>query len=194
MHRPTRLVALLPILSALIASAGCATSIQPLATPEVRTDVAGIAGDWIVERSLYQGLSTEARIRIVRRTVGRYDFEITQNGETSSWDGDAILLGKTMFADLVPHFEAEAEKAQDLLMIATHVFFIMEREEQTLKLYGFDHSRLDPLAQKEKLAVASPDSHRLVFIAESKKLQEFFQEHGAEFQRKDPVVILKKKP
>lgn len=194
MHSPLRFASLLLTVPALLAAPGCATSLQPLGTADVRTDVAGIAGEWTVERSLFQGLSSEARIRVHRRGAGMYDFAITQKDETTTWDADAVQLGRTVFADLFPHFEPDGEKPQDLLLIATHVFFVMESEGETLKFYGFDHARLDPLAVKEKLVMTSPDKHRIIFDADSKKLQQFFEEHGPALRQKDPAIILKKKP
>jgi len=178
---------------AAVALAGCATSIQPLATQDVATDVASIAGEWIVDRSHFPALKQEAAVHIIRRGVGIYDFEITQAGKTTNWDGDAIKLGDKIFADVVPNFEAEGSNLEELLLIATHAIFVMENDENSLKLYGFDHARLDPLAVKERLAVASSAKERLVFTADPKKLQAFFKEHGPALQNKEPAIILKKK-
>lgn len=189
-----RLFCLLLAISGLVTGVGCATSVQPLATSEVAADDKGIAGDWTVERSHYPALTKDATIRIMRRGVGIFDVEITQAGKTTNWAGDSIKLGDRLFADIVPNFEAEGSNLEELLLIATHVIFVLEADEQSLRLYGFDHARLDPLAVKEGLAVASSAKERLVFIADSRKLQAFFKEHGSVFQNKEPVIVLKKKP
>jgi hypothetical protein len=194
MHCARKFFCVLFTMCAVVALAGCATSIQPLGSPDVAVDVAGIAGEWTVERSHYPALTKEANVRIIRRNVGVYDFEITQAGKTTNWAGDAVKLGDKIFADVVPNFEPEGSNLEELLLIATHVIFVMENDESSLKLYGFDHARLDPLAVKERLAVASSAKERLVFTADPKKLQSFFKEHGPALQNSEPVVVLKKKP
>jgi hypothetical protein len=103
------------------------------------------------------------------------------------------LLDKTVFVDLLPRHEPDADRLEDALLIATHVIYVLRKDEQGLALHGFDHGKLDALAMKEKLVVASPRNERIVFIADSKRLQEFFRDHGSSLQQKEPLVVLKRK-
>lgn len=179
---------------AMAAASGCATSLQPLVTSEARTDVPEISGKWVVETTRDASLKGDAKVRIERRGVGSHYVEIDQAGVKSAWHADTVKLGETVFVDLFPEVEADSEKPEGLLIIATHVFFLLERTDEGLKLYGFDHGKLDSLALEERVAVSSPRNHRIVFVAEPKRLQDFFAKHGQAQMQKLPFFTFKKDP
>jgi len=173
-------------------SAGCATSLQPLVSSEVRADIAEISGQWTVQDSLHGSIKTGSTLVIQRRGVGSHYVELDQAGEKSSWHADTVKLGDSVFVDLFPDFESDPDKPEGIQIIATHVFYMIQKTGQELKVYGFDHSKLDPLATEERVAVPSPRNQRLIFVAEPKRLQEFFEKHGAANLQKAPVLVFKK--
>jgi hypothetical protein len=175
--------------SAMLALSGCATSLQPLDTNDVRADVVDITGDWIVKSSLYESVKSGSTLRVVRRGVGLYDVRLKQVDATSRWHAATVKLGDTTFVDLFPEFEADTEKPEGILVIATHVIFVIQKTEQGLNLCGFDHTKLDSAAIEERVAVSSPRNQRLVYVAEPKRLQEFFAKHGPADLQKNPVVV-----
>jgi hypothetical protein len=187
----SKICAVLALWATLMIS-GCATSLQPLVSQEARVDVPEIAGQWTIESSRYSSVKSGSKVRIERRGMGSHYVEIDQDGEKSSWHADTVKLGETIFVDLFPDFEADTEKPEGILVIATHVFFVIQKEGQELKVYGFDHAKLDIQAIEEGVAVASPRNQRLVFVAESKRLQEFFAKHGAAHRQEAPVLVLEK--
>ncbi len=189
-----RLVPAALVVSAMAFCSGCATSLQPLVTAEVRTDVAEISGNWIVESSNYSSVQAGSKLRIKRRGVGSHNVEIDQSGEKSSWHADTVKLGDAIFVDLFPDFEADTEKPEGFLIIATHAFFVIQKKDQDLQLFGFDHGQLDVRAVEEHVAVSSPRNQRLVFTAEPKRLQEFFAKHGPPNLQKKPNIVFKKEP
>jgi hypothetical protein len=179
-------------LLASIACLGCATSLQPLVSADVRTDVTGITGRWVLEQSNTSTIEVGAKLRIDRRGLGSHHVEIDQAGEKSSWNADTLKLGETIFVDLFPDFESDTEKPEGILIIATHVFMVVRMNKNSLELYGFDHANLDAQAIKENVVVPSPRNNRLVFTAAPERLQEFFAKHGAANLQKQPTLIFKK--
>ena len=180
-------------IAVLLSISGCATSVQPLATPDVCTDVAVIDGEWIVELSKFGALEAGAKLKVIRRAVGCYDVQITQADVTTSWDGNAVLLGKTVFVDLVPVIDPDGDTLQESLLLAAHAIFVLHKNEKELTLHGFEHNKLYPLAYKEHLIAAPDRSHRTVFVADSPQLQKFFQQHGQSLEVKEPIIVLKRK-
>jgi hypothetical protein len=178
------------VLIALIS--GCATSLQPLATKEVRTDVADVEGAWIVEDSNLVAYKKGATLKISRQTVGMYDLQVTQDDKTKGWDCETIALNNTIFVDIFPQKTEQDDEPERALQIGTHAIFILRRDATSLSLVGFDHTKLDKAALDEKLVASSPRNDRLVFIADTKRLQDFFAKHGVECAQQYPLLVLKK--
>lgn len=179
------------VLTAFIS--GCATSLQPLATQETRTDVVDVEGSWVVEESTLAACRKEATLRIQRQTIGTYDLQVTQDGKTTGWDCETLTLNKTMFIDIFPQKTEQDDTHERVLQIGTHAFFILRRDATSLSLVGFDHAKLDKAALDEKLAVPSPRNERLVFIADTERLQKFFAKHGGECAQSFPMLVLKRR-
>lgn len=175
----------------LFVISGCATSIQPLATKETRTDVAEIEGNWIVESSQLSACRRGAHVRITRRDIGLYEVRTTQDGVTTAWDCESLTLAKTVFVDLFRQKKLEDDDPEHVLQIGTHAIFILNRDSRRLTLTGFEQSQLDRLAINERVAVASHRNNRNVFVADSKRLQDFFAEHGLECALSEPSIVLK---
>lgn len=112
--------------------------------------------------------------------------------QTTGWDCETITLNKTIFVDIFPQKTEQDDEHERVLQIGTHAIFALRREESSLSLVGFDHAKLDKAASDEKLVVPSPRNDRLVFIAETERLQEFFAKHGVECLQQFPTLVLKR--
>ncbi len=191
--RRTRLCSLgiIVVLTSLICT-GCATSLQPLATKDVRTDVADVEGAWIVENSTLDACEKGAILTISRLSVGRYDVRVTRDGKTTGWDCETVMLNKTMFIDMFMQKTEQDDEPERVLQIGTHAIFVLRRDETSLSLVGFDHTKLDKAAHDEKVVAPSPRNDRVVFVADTVRLQEFFAKHGVECAQPEPSVVLKR--
>ena len=174
----------------LVVICGCATSLQPLATKETRTDVAEIEGNWIVESSQLSACRKGSQVRITRRDVGLYEVRTTQDGFTTDWDCESLTLAKTVFVDLFQRKKLEDDEPEHVVQIGTHAIFILNRDARHLILTGFDQSKLDRMALDDRVAVASPRNNRNVFVADSKRLQDFFAEQGLDCALPEPSIVL----
>jgi hypothetical protein len=182
---------------ALLATAiGCATSIQPLASEAVLTDLPGIEGKWVVSHSPYLFLKKGAQIGVTRCSVGRYEVEFEQNGKTARWHADAVLLEKAIYLDLFPNVETDRDAPELALQVSTHVILALSQNESTLKLYTFDIVQLERLAAEQGLTVpisnGDGNGARVVFIADAGKLQAFFRKHGPALRSTAPTFVLER--
>jgi hypothetical protein len=186
----TCVVALIPAL------VGCVNTLQPLSTADVRVDLPKIEGDWTIADTTALPSLDQAGVKIERRSTGIYDLTLTEDDQKSHWRCQTAKLGTTTFVDLVPLLDAveEADQAAEMLTLAAHLILAVEHSDDEIRLFGFDHSKLDPLVVEQGLAIDSATNHRLLYVARTEKLQAFFRTTGAKYlQRSLPVLVLKRK-
>lgn len=63
-----------------VALSGCASSLQPLGSKDVRVDVPGMAGEWVVKESIFVACRKGTQVKIVRLSAGRFDVITKQEG------------------------------------------------------------------------------------------------------------------
>lgn len=180
---------------ATVVLSGCANTLQPLGSKDVRVDIPHLSGNWIVsETSLLQTLN-DARVKIARSDTGLYTATLTEEGQVSTWNCQTLKLNETTFVDLVPLLDAvdDQQRAADMLTLTSHVVLALEVDGDQIKLFGFDHGKLDVIAMNEGLVLESSVNNRVIYIAKTSKLQQFFGTTGAaHLQKTRPVLTLKR--
>lgn len=189
MQRTVSSVGILLVLGG-IATSGCATSLQPLASKDVRVDFPEIAGNWVVKESNLAACQKGAAVKIVRLGVGRFDVETKQDGKNAGWDCETIQLGKLKFVDIYAQPTVADEEPEASLRIGTHAIFLIEHANDEVRLIGFDLGKLEQLGLAEQQLVASPRNDRNVFVADTKRLQAFFAKHASACAQKGPTLVL----
>jgi hypothetical protein len=190
-----RLCARICVGTLIAALVGCANTLQPLATAEVRVDLPHVEGEWRVGETTIAPSLQDARVKIHRRGTGSYELTLTEENQKSTWSCDTVKLGTTTFVDLAPHLEAveDQQGAADMLTLASHVILAVEQSGDEIRLFGFDHSKLDTIASQQGIAIDSATNRRLLYVGKTKALQEFFGTTGAKYvQRAAPVLVLQR--
>jgi hypothetical protein len=192
-HRlPTRLWLLLPLLS------GCAASLHPLASNDIRTEAPDITGTWRVEEPRdFPALKPGTICTAKRFGKGMYNVQMaTVDGKSTAWEASVVRLGDDLYLDVQPELKELKGRPEEFLTTRLHGIFLLEVKHDQMALTGFHQNDLHDAAREAGVfTTAGPGSKHHFLASETPKLQEFFRKYGAEIaQQQSQAIVLKRVP
>ena len=185
------------ILTAAIAvvSGGCLTSAFPLAG-----DAPGethLAGVWraAVRENANEHASHPLGMQVFLKNdlaIERHSdsfYETTVAGVT--YDIEVSRVGGHRYIDVSPYVEKDSESPP--MTLPLHVFFRVEQDGETLKLFPWDVGAFNGLISSGDIPVIRPERERTVMLAPSRKLRQTIAKRPELFLTQ-PVVFRRVKP
>lgn len=175
---------------------GCAASLHPLASNDIRTDTPDLAGAWRVEAPRdFPALKSGTICTVKHFGKGMYNVQVdTVDGKTTTWEASVVRLDEFLYLDVQPDLKELKGRPEEFLTTRLHGIFLLEVKNDELLLVGFHQNDLHQMAQESGVTTtAGPGSKHHFLTGDTPKLQEFFRKYGAELaQQESQAIVLKR--